>query len=140
MKFMIIVRANEVTEGAQMPDTELLAEMGKFNEALVDAGVMLSGEGLLPTAMGARVKFEGTKRTVARGPFDTEVAGFWIWQCKSLEDAIEWVKRIPNPTGAESTVEIRRVAEAEDFGEALTPELRENEQRLGERLRAQQAR
>lgn len=142
MKFMILIKATRDTEAGKMPDTELLTAMGKFNEELVNAGIMLAGDGLHPSAKGARVKFEGTKRTVEFGPFDPKnlVSGFWMWNCSSLEEAIEWVKRVPNPTGHESEIEIRRVFEAADFGDALTPELRENEQRLGDRIRAQQAR
>ena len=116
-----------------MPSEQLLSEMGKFNEELVKAGVMLAGEGLHASSKGARVKFSGTKRTVIDGPFtETKelVAGYWLWQVKSLAEAIEWVKRCPNPTGEESEIEIRQVFEAEDFGPALTPELRQQEERL----------
>jgi hypothetical protein len=130
---MILIKANKDTEAGVLPDEKLLTEMGKYNEELVKAGVMLAGEGLQASSKGARVRFSGNKRTVIDGPFtDTKelVAGFWLWQVKSLEEAIEWVKRCPNPTGEESEIEIRRVFEVEDFGPALTPELRENEARL----------
>ena len=134
MRFMIIVKANKDSEAGVMPSTELLAEMGKFNEELVKAGVLLAGEGLQPSSKGARVKFSGSKRTVIDGPFaETKelIAGFWLIQVKSKEEAIEWVKRAPNPMpGTESEIEIRQVFEADDFGEALTPELREQEEKL----------
>jgi hypothetical protein len=133
MRFMVIVKADKNTEAGILPDETLLADMGKFNEELVKAGVMLAGEGLQPSSKGARVKFSGTQRTVIDGPFaETKelIAGFWLWQVKSKEEAIEWVKRCPNPTGAESEIEIRQVFEAEDFGPALTPELRNQEERL----------
>jgi hypothetical protein len=139
MRFMILIKADKNSEASVIPDTRLLTEMGKYNEELVKAGVMLAGEGLQASSKGARVKFSGSKRTVTDGPFaETKelVAGFWIWQVKSKEEAIEWVKRMPNPMpGTESEVEIRQVFEAEDFGDAFTPELREQE----ERLRAQSA-
>ena len=133
MRFMVLVKANKDTEAGVLPTQELLAEMGKFNEELVKAGVMLAGEGLQPSSKGARVKFSGDKRTVIDGPFtETKelIAGFWLIQVKSKEEAIEWVKRVPNPTGEEGEIEIRQVFEAEDFGEQLTPELREQEERL----------
>ncbi len=133
MRFMIIIKANKDSEAGVMPDEKMLAEMGKFNEELVKAGVMLAGEGLHPSSKGARVKFSGDKRTVIDGPFaETKelIAGFWIWQVKSKEEAIEWVKRCPNPTGVESEIEIRQIFEAEDFGAEFTPELREQEERL----------
>ena len=136
MRFMIIVKANEESEAGVLPDEKIFSEMGKFNEELVKAGVMLAAEGLLPSSKGARVKFEGAKRTVTDGPFaETKelIAGFWLWQVKSKEEAIEWLKRAPFGGGTE--VEIRQVFEAEDFGANLTPELREQE----ERLRAQMA-
>jgi len=133
MRFMVIVKATKETEAGEMPSEELLTEMGRFNEELVKAGVMLAGEGLHPTSKGARVKFSGSNRTVTNGPFGEAkdlIAGFWLWKVKSKEEAIEWVKRCPNPTGAEAEIEIRQVFEAEDFGAELTPELRAQEQRL----------
>ena len=134
MKFMVMVRATKASEAGEMPDEKLLADMGKFNEELVKAGVMLAGEGLQPSSKGARVRFSGSKRTVIDGPFtETKelIAGYWLWQVKSKEEAIEWVKRCPNPfSNIESEIEIRQVFEAEDFGEAFTPELREQEERL----------
>lgn len=132
MRFMVIVKANADSEAGVMPKRELLEAMGKFNEKLVQAGVMLAGEGLHPSSKGARVKFSGTKRTVIDGPFaETEelIAGFWLWQVKSREEAIEWVKRCPNPFEGDSVIEIRQVFEVEDFGAELTPELREQEAR-----------
>ena len=133
MKFMIMVKATQDSEAGVMPSEKLLAEMGRFNEELVKAGVMLAGEGLHPSSKGARVRFSGAKRSVIDGPFaETKelVAGFWIWQVKSKEEAIEWVKRCPNPMPGESEIEIRQVFEAEDFGAEFTPELREQEARL----------
>ena len=133
MKFMIIVKADANTEAGAMPDQQLLTDMGKYNEELVKAGIMLAGEGLHPSSKGARVKFQGDKRTVVDGPFtETKelVAGFWIWRCNSKEEAIDWVKRCPNPTGAESEIEIRQIFDPEDFGAEFTPELREQEERL----------
>jgi len=133
MRFMIIVKATKDSEAGIMPDEKLLTEMGKYNEELVRAGVMLAGEGLYPSSRGARVRFSGTQRTVVDGPFaETKelIAGFWLWQVKSLEEAIEWVKRCPNPMPGESEIEIRQVFEAEDFGEEFTPELRAQEERL----------
>ena len=130
MRFMILVKADKNSEAGVMPSEKLLAEIGKYNEELVKAGVMLAGEGLHASSKGARVRFSGRKRTLIDGPFaETKelVAGFWLWQVKSKEDAIEWVKRIPFAGGE---VEIRQVLEAEDFGPALTPELREQEERL----------
>lgn len=133
MRFMILIKADSNSESGAMPDERLLTEMGKFNEELVKAGVMLAGEGLHPSSKGARVRFSGSKRTVIDGPFtETKelIAGFWLWQVKSRDEAIEWVKRIPNPMpGTETEVELRQVFEADDFGEALTPELREQEER-----------
>jgi len=139
MRFMVIVKATKDTEAGVMPDEKLLGDMGKFNEELVKAGVMLAGEGLHPSSKGARVKFFGTKRTVIDGPFtETKelVAGFWIWQVKSKEEAIEWVKRCPNPTGDEAEIEIRQIFEAEDFGPEFTPELQEQEARLRAQIAA----
>ena len=139
MRFMVMVKATKDSEAGAMPDEKLLGEMGKFNEELVKAGVLLAGEGLHPSSKGARVRFSGAKRTVIDGPFaETKelIAGFWLWQVKSKEEAIEWVKRSPNPfPGTESEIEIRQVFEADDFGAEFTPELREQE----ERLRAQVA-
>src|SRR5258708_3985134 len=133
MKFMVMVKATADSEAGKMPSTELLTAMGKFNEELVKAGVMLAGEGLHPTSKGKRVRFSGASRTVIDGPFTETrelIWGFWIWQCKSMEEAVEWVKRCPNPMPVESDIEIRQVFAPEDFGEAFTPELRENEARL----------
>jgi hypothetical protein len=136
---MILVKATKDSEAGVMPSEQLLTEMGKFNEELVKAGVMLAGEGLHPSSKGARVRFSGSKRTVIDGPFtETKelVAGFWLWQVKSKEEAIEWVKRCPNPMPGESEIEIRQIFEAEDFGAALTPELREQEERLRAKLQS----
>src|SRR5688500_20001627 len=133
MRVMVLVKADQGSEGGEMPSKELLTAMGKYNEELVKAGIMLAGEGLRPSSKGARVKFSGSKRTVTDGPFaETKelVAGFWLWQVKSKEEAIEWLKRAPFDGGTE--VEIREVAEAEDFGEEFTPELREQEKRVWE--------
>jgi len=137
MKFMVMVKATQASEAGVMPSEELLAAMGKFNEELVKAGIMLAGEGLHPSSKGARVQFSGTKRTVVDGPFTEAkelVAGFWLWQVKSLDEAIEWVKRCPNPMLEDSEIEIRQVFEAADFGDAFTPELREQEERLRQQL------
>ena len=133
MRFMAIVKANKDSEAGLMPSEQLLTEMGKFNEELVKAGVMLAGEGLHPSSKGARVRFFGSKRTVIDGPFPETnelVAGFWLLQVKSKEEAIEWIKRCPNPMDGESEIELRQVFEAEDFGAEFTPELREQEERL----------
>lgn len=133
MRFMVMVKSNAATEAGELPSTELLTAMGKFNEELVKAGVMLAGEGLQPSSKGARIKFSGGKRSVVDGPFAESkelIAGFWIIQVKSKAEAIEWMKRCPNPTGEDSELEIRQVFEADDFGENLTPELREAEQRV----------
>jgi hypothetical protein len=138
MRFMVIVKATKDSEAGVMPSTELITAMGKFNEELVKAGILLAADGLHPSSKGARVKFSGAKRTVIDGPFtETKelIAGFWLWQVKSLEEAIEWVKRCPNPHCEDSEIEIRQVFEAEDFGPALTPELREQEQRLREAVK-----
>jgi hypothetical protein len=137
MRCIVIVKANKDTEAGVMPSEQLLSEMGQYNEALVNAGIMLSGEGLHPSSKGARVRFDGNKRTVIDGPFpETKelIAGFWIWEVTSMAEAIEWAKKCPNPTGEESVLEIRPVFEAEDFGEEFTPELREQEDRLREKL------
>jgi hypothetical protein len=142
MRFMVIVKANKDSEAGVMPSEELLTEMGKFNEELAKAGVMLAGEGLHPSSKGARVRFSGGKRTVIDGPFaETKelVAGYWLWQCRSLEEAIEWAKRCPNPTGETGEIEIRQVFEAEDFGAEFTPELREQEERIRAQVAAKQA-
>ena len=139
MRFMILVKADESTEAGVLPSAQLLAEMGKYNEELVQAGVLLAGEGLQPSSKGARVKFSGAKRTVVDGPFAEVkelIAGFWLIQVKSKEEAIEWVKRAPNPTGEESEIEIRQVFEAEDFGAEFTPELRDQEERQRARVAA----
>ncbi|MEO8910140.1 MAG: YciI family protein [Gemmatimonadaceae bacterium] len=134
MRFMVMVKATKESEAGVLPNEKLLAEMGKYNEELVKAGVMLAGEGLQPSSKGARVKFSGSKRTVIDGPFaETKelVAGFWLFQVKSLEEAIEWVKRCPNPMpNSDSEIEIRQIFESEDFGAEFTPELREQEERL----------
>ncbi len=133
MRFMVIVKATKESESGVMPSTQLLTEMGKFNEELVKAGVMLAGDGLQPSSKGARVRFSGSTRTIIDGPFaETKelIAGYWIWQCKSKQEAIAWVKRCPNPMPGESEIEIRQVFEADDFGAEFTPELREQEERL----------
>jgi hypothetical protein len=133
MRFMVLVKANEMSEAGILPDEQLLTDMTRFNEELVKAGVMLAGEGLHPSSKGARVRFAGEKRTVYDGPFaETKelIAGYWLWQVDSLEEAIEWVKRMPNPMEQEAEIEIRQVFEASDFGDAFTPELREQEARL----------
>ena len=132
MRVMVMVKATKESEAGVMPDEKLLTEMGDFNDQLVKAGVMLAGEGLHPTSKGKRVRFSGAKRTVIDGPFaETKelVAGFWLWQVKSIEEAVEWVKRCPNPVPVESEIEIRQVFEAEDFGAEFTPELRAQEDR-----------
>ncbi|TXD78765.1 YciI family protein [Mitsuaria sp. TWR114] len=133
MRFMVIVKADSHSEAGEMPSTELLAAMGAYNEQLVKAGIMKSGEGLHPSRKGVRVRFSGESRTVTDGPFaETKelIAGFWIWECASLQEAIEWVKKCPNPQTGDSDIEIRQIFEVEDFGEAFTPELREQEERL----------
>ena len=145
MRFMVMVKANADTEAGKLPSAELLAEMGKFNEELVKAGVLLAAEGLHPSSKGARVRFSGSKRTVIDGPFaETKelVAGFWLIQVKSKEEAIEWVKRVPNPTGEESEIEIRQVFSEEDFGPELAaqvPEVFEGERKFREREEAERA-
>jgi hypothetical protein len=143
MRFMVMVKSTQESEAGVMPDEKLLAEMGKFNEALVKAGVMLAAEGLHPSAKGARVRFSGDKRTVIDGPFaETKelIGGFWLWQVKSKQEAIDWVKRCPNPfPDTESEIEIRQVFEAEDFGAEFTPELREQEARMRAEITAIQA-
>ena len=139
MRFMIIVKASNASEAGVMPSEKLLTEMGKYNEELAKAGVLLAGEGLHPSSKGARVKFSGRQRTVSDGPFaETKelIAGFWLWQVKSKEEAIEWVKRCPNPHEEDTEVEIRQVFEADDFGAEFTPELREQEEHLRTHLAA----
>lgn len=139
MRFMVMVKASKESEAGVMPSERLLADMGKFNEELIKAGVLLAGEGLQPSAKGARVRFSGSKRTVIDGPFAQTgelVAGFWLLQAKSKEEAIEWVKRCPNPMPGESEIEIRQVFEPEDFGAEFTPELREQEREQRLRTRA----
>jgi len=133
MRFMVMVKATKESEAGMMPDEKMFADMGKFNEELVKAGIMLAGEGLQPSSKGARVRFSGATRTVIDGPFaETKelVAGYWIWKVKSKEEAIEWVKRCPNPMPTDSEIEIRQIFEAEDFGAEFTPELRKQEERL----------
>jgi len=137
MRFMVIIKADKDSEAGVMPDEKLLTEMGKYNEELVKAGIMLAGEGLHPSSRGARIRFSGTERKVVDGPFaETKelVAGFWIWKVQSKQEAIEWALRCPNPMLGESEIEIRQVFEADDFGEALTPELREQEERLRQQI------
>jgi hypothetical protein len=130
---MVMVKANEDTEAGVMPTEQELTEMGKYNEELVKAGIMLDGEGLHPSSRGARIQFSGDQRSVVDGPFaETKelIAGYWVWQVRDMDEAIEWAKRCPNPTGAESVLELRPVFEADDFGDSMTPELREQEERL----------
>ena len=137
MRVMVLVKANEDSEAGLPPDTQMLEEMGKFNEELVKAGIMLDGEGLHPSSKGARILFSGTDRRVVDGPFaETKelVAGYWVWQVRDMDEAIEWAKRCPNPTGAESVLELRPVYELDDFGEAVTPEVRERDERLRSEL------
>lgn len=141
MRFMVMVKADRSSEAGEMPSADMLTEMGRFNEELVAAGVMVSGEGLHPSSRGARVVFSGKERRVIDGPFTESkelVAGFWVWRCASMAEAIEWARRCPNPMAGESQLEIRPIFEAEDFGEALTPELREQEDRLRATVEAQQ--
>jgi hypothetical protein len=140
MRVMVLIKANEQSEAGELPGQELLEQMTAYNEELVKAGVMLGGDGLHPSSKGVRVEFAGSERKVIDGPFaETKelLAGYWVWQVKSLEEAIEWAKRIPNPTGEHGVVEIRPVFEAEDFGDVLTPELRDREEQLETQLRAQ---
>jgi hypothetical protein len=139
MRVLVMVKASKDSEAGVMPSEQLLADMGRFNEELVKAGIMLSAEGLHPSAKGARVRFSGASRTVIDGPFaETKelVAGFWLWQVRSMDEAIEWVRRCPNPHPGDSEIEIRPVFEADDFGEALTPELRAQEERLRNEIAA----
>lgn len=138
MRVMVLVKASPESEAGEMPSTEMLTAMGRYNEELVNAGIMVAGEGLHPSSKGKRIRFSGNERTVIDGPFGATnelVAGFWIWQVKSMDEAVEWARRCPNPMMSESELELRPIFEAEDFGEAMTPELREQE----ERLRAQTA-
>src|ERR1700704_5892593 len=141
MKVMVLVKASKDSEAGVMPSTQLLSDMGKFNEELVKAGIMLAGEGLKPSSQGVRVRFSGKNRTVIDGPFaETKelVAGYWIWQVKSMDEAIAWLKRCPCPMKEESDVEIRPIFSAEDFGEAFTPELQKQEERLRAEIEASQ--
>ena len=143
MRFMVMVKATKDSEAGKMPSQELLAAMGKYNEELVKAGIMQAGEGLHPSSKGKRVRFSGSKRTVIDGPFaETKelVAGFWLWQCKSMDEAVQWLKRCPNPMPGDSDIEIRQVFEAEDFGAEFTPELREQEERLRAQIAAKEKR
>ncbi len=142
MRVMVIVKATQDSETGCMPSEQLLSEMGAYNEELVKAGVMLAGEGLHPSSKGARVRFSGDQRTVIDGPFaETKelIAGFWLWQVRSMDEAIEWLKRCPNPMPGESEIEIRPVFEAEDFGPEYTPELREQEERQRAEIEARRA-
>ena len=141
MRVMVIVKASADSEAGKMPSTRQLEDMGKFNEALVKAGIMLAGEGLHPSSRGARVRFDGPRRSVIDGPFaETKelIAGYWLWQVQSMDEAIEWVKRCPNPMPGESDIEIRPVFEAEDFGAEFTPELRDQEEQLRAAIAARQ--
>jgi hypothetical protein len=141
MRVMVIVKATKASEAGVMPDERLLAEMGNYNEELVKAGILLAGEGLHPSSKGKRVRFSGAQRTVIDGPFtETKelIAGFWLWQVQSMDEAVEWLKRCPSPHNEETEVEIRPVFEAEDFGAEFTPELREQEQRIREQAAARQ--
>jgi hypothetical protein len=140
MRVMVMVKATTQSEAGEMPRTEMLAAMGKFNEELVKAGVMLAGEGLHPSSRGKRIRFSGSDRSVVDGPFTQTnelVAGFWLWQVKSIEEAVEWVKRCPNPMDGDSEIEIRPLFEAEDFGAEYTPELRQQEERLRAEVESQ---
>jgi hypothetical protein len=142
MRVMVLVKANEQSEAGEMPSTELLEAMGNYNEELVKAGVMVAGEGLHPSSKGARVRFSGEDRSVIDGPFaETKelLAGFWLWEVRDMDEAIEWAKRCPNPMEGESVLELRPVFEAEDFGDELTPELREQEDRLRSQIEEQQS-
>jgi hypothetical protein len=141
MRCMVIVKATKESEAGVMPEEKLLTDMGKFNEELVKAGIMLAGDGLHPSSKGKRVQFSGAKRTVLDGPFSETkelIAGFWIWKVKSIDEAVEWVKRCPNPMISDSEIEIRPLFEMDDFGDELTPEAREKEARLRQQLEAQQ--
>jgi hypothetical protein len=137
---MVFVKGNEDTEAGTPPDTEMLNEMGKFNEELVKAGIMLDGEGLHPSSKGARIVFSGDDRTVVDGPFAESkelVAGYWVWQVRDMDEAIEWAKRCPNPTGADGVLELRPVFELDDFGDQVTPEVRERDERLRSQIQEQ---
>ena len=139
MRVMVIIKSSKSSEAGAVPNERLLTEMGQYNEELVKAGIMLAGEGLHPSSHGKRVRFSGTTRTVVNGPFprgEELVAGFWLWQVKSMDEAVEWVKRCPNPDDEEAEIEIRQVFEVEEFGAELTPELRAQEQRLRDQLAA----
>lgn len=141
MRVMVMVKATAESEAGQMPSTELIEAMGRYNEELVKAGIMLGGDGLKPSSKGVRVRFSGKDRTVVDGPFaETKelIAGYWIWQVQSMDEAIEWVRRCPNPMPSESEIEIRPFFEAADFGEAFTPELQENEERLRQQIESNQ--
>ena len=142
MRVMVFIKASKDSEAGKMPDEKLLTAMGKYNEELVKAGIMLSGEGLHPTSKAARIRFSGATRSVTRGPFPLKetIAGFWLWRVKSMDEAIEWAKRCPNPTGDEAEIEIRPIFEAEDFGAEFTPELREQEERLRAQIAAKKKR
>jgi hypothetical protein len=134
---MVMVKGNDETEAGTPPDTQMLEEMGRYNEELVKAGIMLDGEGLHPSSAGARIRFSGDQRTVVDGPFAESkelIAGYWVWQVRDMDEAIEWAKRCPNPTGAESVLEIRPVFELDDFGDSVTPEVRERDERLRSQL------
>ena len=140
MRVMVMVKATKASEAGELPDEKMLTEMGKYNEELVKAGIMVAGEGLHPSSKGKRVRFSGTRRTVIDGPFaETKelVAGYWLWNVKSMDEAVEWLKRCPNPMNEESDIEIRPLFEADDFGEAYTPELRAQEQRLRDEVARQ---
>jgi len=140
MRFMVMVRATKASEAGDLPDEKLLSDMGKFNEALVKAGVMLAGEGLQPSSKGARVRFSGTKRTVIDGPFaETKelIAGYWIWKVKSMDEAVEWLKKCPNPMEETAEVEIRQIFDPQDFGAEYTPELKEQDDRLRAQIEEQ---
>jgi hypothetical protein len=137
MRVMVLVKANDESEAGAPPDTRMLEEMGRYNEELVKAGVMLTGEGLLPSSKGVRIQFSGDDRSVVDGPFaETKelIAGYWIWQVRDMDEAVEWAKRCPNPTGAESVLELRQVARLDDFGDNVTPEVRERDERLRSEL------
>jgi len=140
MRVMVMVKANEDSEAGALPSTEMLTEMGKYNEELVKAGIMLDGEGLHPSSRGVRIQFSGDQRDVVDGPFtETKelIAGYWVWQVRDMDEAIEWAKRCPNPTGVESALELRPVFELDDFGDNVTPEVRERDERLRSRLEEQ---